>query len=203
MADVLDVKESLGTDVDRVDRGAPCGRAARCSSSTTASTSSTARPTWPAPLPRAARTCGCSPPQGRASASRDERLVAVGPLDPAGSGVELFNERAAAAPRPSIRRPAATTSRRSAAASTASRSRSSWPPLARGASAPADLLERLDDRLRLLTGGRRAGVERHRTLRATIEWSYDLLTPPQQTLFECLSIFAGPFDRVGRRDDRR
>ncbi len=60
----------------------------------------------------------------------------------------------------------------------------------------ADLVERLDDRLRLLTGGRRASVERHRTLRATIQWSYDLLTPPQQAMFRCLSIFAGTFDRL-------
>ena len=68
---------------------------------------------------------------------------------------------------------------------------------------PAELVERLDDRLRLLTGGRRASVERHRTLRATIQWSYDLLTPPQQAMFRWLSIFAGPFDRGGGRDDRR
>ncbi|HEV7762537.1 MAG TPA: hypothetical protein VGO78_26190, partial [Acidimicrobiales bacterium] len=59
---------------------------------------------------------------------------------------------------------------------------------------PADLVARLDDRLRLLTGGRRNSVERHRTMRATILWSYDLLTRPEQVLFQRLSIFAGPFD---------
>jgi hypothetical protein len=59
---------------------------------------------------------------------------------------------------------------------------------------PSDLVERLDNRLRLLTGGRRASVERHRTLRATIQWSYDLLTEDEQMLFRRLSIFAGPFD---------
>ncbi len=59
---------------------------------------------------------------------------------------------------------------------------------------PAELVERLDDRLRLLTGGRRTSVERHRTMRATIQWSYDLLTGPEQVLFQRLSIFAGPFD---------
>ena len=96
----------------------------------------------------------------------------------------------------STRPPAGTTSRRSAAASTASRSPSSWPPPRTRSLSPAELVERLDDRLRLLTGGRRASVERHRTLRATIQWSYDLLTPPQQAMFRRLSIFAGPFDRV-------
>jgi predicted ATPase len=52
----------------------------------------------------------------------------------------------------------------------------------------------LDQRLDFLTGGRRTSPERHRTLRATIQWSYDLLTPAQQRLFQRLSVFAGPFD---------
>lgn len=43
---------------------------------------------------------------------------------------------------------------------------------------PPDLVARLGDRLQLLTGGRRTSAERHRTLRATIGWSYDLLTRP-------------------------
>ncbi|MEO3860290.1 hypothetical protein [Acrocarpospora sp. B8E8] len=60
--------------------------------------------------------------------------------------------------------------------------------------APPDLVARLGAPLRLLTGGRRTSAERHRTLRATIDWSYDLLTRPQQVLFQRLSIFAGPFD---------
>jgi predicted ATPase/class 3 adenylate cyclase len=59
---------------------------------------------------------------------------------------------------------------------------------------PTDLAQRLDDRLRLLTAGRRSPVERHRSLRATIDWSYDLLEPEQQLLFTRLSVFAGPFD---------
>jgi predicted ATPase len=59
---------------------------------------------------------------------------------------------------------------------------------------PAQLLARLDQRLRLLSGGRRASAERHRTLRATVQWSYDLLTPKQQRLFEQLAVFTGPFD---------
>jgi predicted ATPase len=55
------------------------------------------------------------------------------------------------------------------------------------------LLERLDRRLPLLTGGRRDAPERQRTLRATIEWSYDLLDAELQQLFSRLSVFAGTF----------
>jgi predicted ATPase/DNA-binding SARP family transcriptional activator len=60
--------------------------------------------------------------------------------------------------------------------------------------ATADLLARLDDHLRLLVGGRRTAAERHRTLRATITWSHDLISTPQRRLFHRLSVFAGPFD---------
>jgi predicted ATPase len=55
---------------------------------------------------------------------------------------------------------------------------------------PSQLLERLGDRLDLLRGGRDAEI-RQRTLRATIEWSYELLTPEEQRLFAALSIFRG------------
>jgi predicted ATPase len=56
---------------------------------------------------------------------------------------------------------------------------------------PRALIERLDRRLPLLTGGRRDLPDRQRTLRATIEWSHDLLTAEQQTAFARLGIFAG------------
>jgi predicted ATPase/DNA-binding SARP family transcriptional activator len=59
---------------------------------------------------------------------------------------------------------------------------------------PSQLLARLDDSLRLLGGSRHATAPRHQTLRATVQWSYDLLTPDQQRLFERLGLFAGPFD---------
>ncbi|MGB8005377.1 MAG: tetratricopeptide repeat protein [Gaiellaceae bacterium] len=52
------------------------------------------------------------------------------------------------------------------------------------------LLERLDRRLPVLTGGRRDAPERQRTLRATIEWSYDLLPPELRPLFARLAVFA-------------
>jgi predicted ATPase len=56
---------------------------------------------------------------------------------------------------------------------------------------PRMLLERLEQRLPLLTGGARDLPERQRTLSATIEWSYDLLGPKEQRLFARLAVFAG------------
>lgn len=123
-----------------------------------------------------------------------ERLVAVGPLDPSGPGAELFRERATAldpafdahGDRPAIE---------------ALCRRLDGVPLAielaaarTRTMAPADLLVRLDDSLRLLTGGLRSGVGHHRTLRAAIQWSYDLLSPGERSLFQRLSRFVGPFD---------
>ncbi len=55
---------------------------------------------------------------------------------------------------------------------------------------PAQILERLSDRLDLLRGGRDAEM-RQQTLRATIEWSYDLLSGEEQQLFARLSVFQG------------
>jgi tetratricopeptide (TPR) repeat protein len=55
-------------------------------------------------------------------------------------------------------------------------------------------LARIDDRLGLLTVGPRDLPERQRTLRSTLDWSFDLLSPPEQALFACLGVFAGPFD---------
>jgi predicted ATPase/class 3 adenylate cyclase len=59
--------------------------------------------------------------------------------------------------------------------------------------APERLLERLDSALTVLTSGARDAPERQRTLRATIEWSYDLLGPRAAELFARLSVFAGTF----------
>jgi len=53
------------------------------------------------------------------------------------------------------------------------------------------LAERLDDRFRLLTGGARTALPRQQTLRAVVEWSYDLLFEDEQRVFELLSVFAG------------
>jgi predicted ATPase len=59
--------------------------------------------------------------------------------------------------------------------------------------APRELLERLDQRLVYLTGGPRDAPERQRTLRATLDWSYDLLDPLGGELLERLSVFQGGF----------
>jgi predicted ATPase/DNA-binding XRE family transcriptional regulator len=56
---------------------------------------------------------------------------------------------------------------------------------------PQALLARLQDRLKLLTGGPRDLPARQQTLRTAIEWSYDLLDPPEQRLFRRLAVFQG------------
>lgn len=65
---------------------------------------------------------------------------------------------------------------------------------------PADVVERLDERFRLLVGGRRTADARQKTLRATVDWSYQLLDVEQRTCFDQLSVFSGTFgldDAVG------
>lgn len=56
--------------------------------------------------------------------------------------------------------------------------------------APGEIAARLDDRFRLLRGGR-GGVERHRTLQAAVEWSYSLLDDDERALFDRMAVFAG------------
>jgi non-specific serine/threonine protein kinase len=56
-----------------------------------------------------------------------------------------------------------------------------------------EIAARLDDRFSLLTAGSRTAVPRHQTLRATIDWSHDLLTEPERVLFRRLAVFAGGF----------
>ena len=58
----------------------------------------------------------------------------------------------------------------------------------------ASLHDRLDQRFRLLTGGSRTALERQQTLRATVDWSYSLLTGAEQLLLRRLSVFAESFD---------
>jgi predicted ATPase/DNA-binding SARP family transcriptional activator len=58
----------------------------------------------------------------------------------------------------------------------------------------ATLAERLDDRFRLLTGGARTALPRQQTLRAVVDWSYDLLFEDERRLFARLSVFAGGCD---------
>jgi predicted ATPase/DNA-binding SARP family transcriptional activator len=58
----------------------------------------------------------------------------------------------------------------------------------------ADIAARLDERFRLLTGGPRTGEVRQQTLRAVVDWSYELLFDDERRLFERLSVFAGGCD---------
>jgi predicted ATPase/DNA-binding SARP family transcriptional activator len=63
-----------------------------------------------------------------------------------------------------------------------------------GSMSPDDLAQRLSWRFRLLRGGAGSATERHRTLGALLDWSYDLLDEQHQKVFEMLSVFAGGFD---------
>jgi predicted ATPase/DNA-binding CsgD family transcriptional regulator len=56
---------------------------------------------------------------------------------------------------------------------------------------PEQIRARMDDRFGLLTGGDRSAAPRQQTLRATIEWSHELLAPAERILFRRLSVFAG------------
>ncbi|MFD4834396.1 ATP-binding protein [Streptomyces uncialis] len=59
---------------------------------------------------------------------------------------------------------------------------------------PGQLLHRLDDRFRLLTGGGRDALPRHQTLRTAIGWSHELCTARERLLWARLSVFSGAFD---------
>jgi predicted ATPase/class 3 adenylate cyclase len=59
---------------------------------------------------------------------------------------------------------------------------------------PGEILTRLDRQFRLLTGGRRVALERHQTLRAAIDWSYDLLDDRERALLDRLSTCVAGFD---------
>lgn len=124
----------------------------------------------------------------------NERIVAVPPLDPEGAAVELFDACAAAAAP--FYDPAA---ERASVAGICRRL--DGIPLAielaaaRMSSLTApELLERADHQLHLPAGTRSQPSDRHRTVYAAIDWSYELLTVGEKRLFEQLSVFAGPFD---------
>ena len=56
---------------------------------------------------------------------------------------------------------------------------------------PQQIADRLNDRFRLLTGGARTALPRHQTIRALVDWSYELLPEQERTLFCRLGVFAG------------
>jgi predicted ATPase/DNA-binding CsgD family transcriptional regulator len=59
---------------------------------------------------------------------------------------------------------------------------------------PEQILARLDERFALLTGGSRAAMPRQQTLRALVDWSYELCSAEEQALWDRVSVFAGSFD---------
>ncbi|WP_329117129.1 ATP-binding protein [Streptomyces sp. NBC_01465] len=122
-----------------------------------------------------------------------EHTLTVAPLEQA-EAVRLFIERAAAA------RPGFALTEANAEQVGALCARLDGIPLALELAAvrlralPLEqVLRRLEDRFRALGGGR-AAHPRHQTLRTAIDWSHDLCTPEEQTLWARLSVFAGGFD---------
>jgi non-specific serine/threonine protein kinase len=121
---------------------------------------------------------------------KSDALVAVEAVD----AVQLFSARAQAAERTF-----AVTAENAAAVAAIVRRVEGIPLAIELAAAriralpPQALLRRLESRLGLLTIGSRDAPERQRTLRMTIEWSYDLLGEPERRLFARLSVFVGGF----------
>ncbi len=122
-----------------------------------------------------------------------EHVVAVRSLDPATTGAELFRQRAGAA---------------GADLDPVEHStieyvchRLDGIPLAIELAAAravtlgvSAIVTALDDRFSLLSGGRRRAIDRHSTMRATIEWSYRLLDGDEQRMFRWLAVFPGGFE---------
>ena len=67
----------------------------------------------------------------------------------------------------------------------------------------AQLLDRLDDRFALLTGGDRLAAGRQRSLAATVEWSYQLLEEHERRVFRAVSVFPAAVHAGGGRGGRR
>jgi predicted ATPase/class 3 adenylate cyclase len=124
-----------------------------------------------------------------------ERVVGVRSLDPELEAVELFCERAEAAdsdfsPSPTDLEAIGRVCRRLdgiplALELAAARTRTM---------SLVELERRLSDRFRLLRGAGRGRVERHQTLRATVAWSHQLLSPSERAVFDRCAVFAGSFD---------
>ena len=64
---------------------------------------------------------------------------------------------------------------------------------------PVELVTNLEQRFRMLVGGRRSRMQRHQTMRGTLDWSYDLCTEVEQTVFDRLSVFPASFDLAAAR----
>jgi predicted ATPase/class 3 adenylate cyclase/DNA-binding CsgD family transcriptional regulator len=127
-------------------------------------------------------------------------LPSPGMLLPVGTlarseAVRLFVDRAVAA------RPSFALSEQNAAAALQICQRLDGIPLALELAAARvkalsieQIATRLDDQFRLLTNGSRTALPRHQTLRATMDWSYELLTEPERLLYRRLAVFGGTFN---------
>ena len=122
-----------------------------------------------------------------------EAVFAVGPLGPA-EALELFVDRArSAAPGAEL------TDSSAEVAEDICRQLDGMPlaielAAARLRALPlAQLAQRLDNRFEVLTGGARTSLPRHQTLRAVVDWSFDLLFEDEKRLFSRLTAFVGPF----------
>lgn len=121
-------------------------------------------------------------------------LPIAGTLDAPAAAVELFVARARAAD-PRLQLTAANVS----AIAEICRRLDGMPLAIELAAARVRLLgleglrARLDERFQVLTGGTRATLRRHQTLRAALEWSYGLLSPDEQTVFRRVGVFVGGF----------
>ena len=142
------------------------------------------------PLSVAAETIWRVPPLSVAPAGADPAAAAPGAERY--EAVRLFGDRAAAS------RPGFTVGPDNVAAITAICRALDGMPLAIELAAARvralsleQIVARLDDRFGLLTTGDRSAAPRQRTLRAAIEWSYELLTEPERALFRRLAIFTG------------
>ena len=122
-----------------------------------------------------------------------EQIFTVGAL-PLDDSVRLFADRATA-----VQRAFRLDSANAQAAAEITRRLDGIPlavelAAARTAALPAtQVAALLNERFQLLTGGPRTSSARHQTLRAAIEWSYDLLTGQEQRIFDSLAVFAGSF----------
>ena len=174
IARALQIEERPGDELIEAIAHGP-RRTSCCFASTTWSSSST-RHRSSASCSRNARACTCSSPAARRSASRASRSTRCR-RSQADEALELFGARPRCVPGFAVRRATRRRCARSASGSTGFRWRSSSPPAACACSRRPALLERLEQALPLLTGGARDLPERQQTLRAAIDWSYQLLEP--------------------------
>ena len=195
VAAAVGVREEPGRPAAGHARPTRCGPSACCWCWTTASTCSTPAPGWPTPCCGPAPTCAVLatsrealgiagetawrvPVAGPARRAATPAPAAAGGADPVRGGAPVRRPGARRCSRRSRVTDAerAGGGRRSAPGWTASPWPSSWRPPGCGCCPPEQLLARLEDRFRLLTGGSRTALERHQTLQAAVDWSYDLLT---------------------------